>query len=159
MDATLGLYLNGTRVASLPLTSKFAWQYFPTVSNTMDPSNDPATGRPLKRFDDIRYLFPTTLNANDVVRLQKDATDTSPTYGIDLIELEPVSDAISAPTNSLNVTQSPYNAVANDNGDDYSAFNSCVTDAKSTGKTMYCPILSCSLDSRLLSGDRRSQRR
>ena len=138
-SATLGLYVNGTRIDSLQLTSKFAWQYFPYVSSTMDPSNDPSTGRPLKRFDDARYLFTSALNPGDVVRLQKDAQDTSPAYGIDLIELEPIPAAIALPSNSLNVAQSPYNAATNGSSDAYAAFNNCVTDARNAGKTMYVP--------------------
>jgi hypothetical protein len=133
---TLGLYVNGSRVASLPLTSRWAWQYFPN-SGDMDPSNDPTVNpRPRMRFDDHRHLFPANLNPGDVVRVQKDAQDTS-IYGIDLIELEPVPPGIPAPANSLAVTD--YGAVPNDGGNDLNAFNACEADARAQGRTVYIP--------------------
>jgi hypothetical protein len=135
---TLGLYLNGTRVATLILTSKFAWQYF--QSGTVNPSNDPANGFPRMRFDDMRYIFTNELNINDVIKIQMDAQDTSPTTNsIDFIELEDIPAPIAAPANSLNVTQSPYNAATNDTGNDYTAFNNCIIDAKSQNKIVYIP--------------------
>ncbi len=135
-SATLGLYLNGARVASLDLTSKWAWQYFPN-SGTMEPSNDPTVNpRPRMRFDDHRHIFPSALNPGDIVRLQKDAQDTS-IYGIDLIELEPIPAPIPAPANSLDVTA--YGAVPDDSGDDTMAFNTCESAARSLGKIMYIP--------------------
>jgi len=134
---TLGLYLNGTRVATLTVTSKYAWQYF--AAGTTNPSNDPSNGFPRMRFDELRYLFPATLSINDVIRLQKDAQDTSPTYAIDFIELENLLPPIGAPANSIDVTHAPYNAATNDTGDDYAAFTNCINAAKSAGKIVYVP--------------------
>jgi hypothetical protein len=136
LEATLGLYLNGTRIASLPLTSRYSWQYF---EGTMHPSNDPEKGFPLKRFDDIRFIFPRVLTGNDVIRLQKDAVDTSPTYGIDFIELEPISDIIPPPTGALDVSQPPYSADPSDSADSINAFHNCMSDAKAQGKAVYIP--------------------
>jgi hypothetical protein len=136
-SATLGLYVNGSRVSSLDLTSKWAWQYFPNPPGAMEPSNDPTVHpRPRMRFDDHRHILASSVGPGDVIRLQKDVQDTS-TYGIDLIELEPIPAAIPAPANSLDVTT--YGAVPDDAGDDWSAFNSCEADARTQGKTMYIP--------------------
>ncbi len=136
MDATLGLYLNGTRIAGLPLSSRFAWQYFDAGNN---PTNAPGSGRPLMRFDEIRFAFPKPLAEGDVVRLQKDAGDAAASYGIDFIEMEPIPDPIAAPTGSIDVTSSPYLAKPGDDGDDFAAFQKCIADAKAAGKTAYIP--------------------
>ncbi len=130
-DYTLSLYTNGTFVQKLPLTSRYSWLY-----GTYPFNNNPASGSPRNFHDEVRLLG-LAINAGDTVRLQKDGADTAAYYLIDLVDLENVAAPLTAPANSLSVTN--YGAVAGGVTDCTTAFQNCITAAQAQGKTVWLP--------------------
>lgn len=130
-SGSLGLYVNGTKVRTINLSSYWAYQYFPQA----DPVQTPG-GKTFMRFDEVHFRLDNPLNAGDKLSIRKDNGDAI-TYGVDFIELEPVPAALSQPANYLSVTD--YGAVANDQTDDFAAFNACIAAASAQGKHVYIP--------------------
>ena len=85
--------------------------------------------------------------AGTVIKLQKDASSTAAYYTIDLIETEQVAAALTAPANYLSITS--YGAVANDAGDDTSAFNSAIAAGQSQGRGVWVPAGTFIINARL----------
>jgi hypothetical protein len=129
----LGLYVNGVKVRDIDLSSYWAYQYF--VTGGSDPYQTPKE-KTWMRFDEVHLKLPNGLNTGDSIRIQKDNGDGL-TYGVDFIEMESVPTAIALPVNYLSVTS--YGAVADDNNDDFAAFNACISAAASQGKNVYIP--------------------
>jgi uncharacterized protein YjdB len=133
VTGALNLYVNGSLVKTISLSSYWSWQYFANGSG--DPANIPG-GRAFMRFDEVHFKLASRLNAGDVVKIQKDNGD-SYEYGVDFIEVEEVPAALAKPSGYLSVTD--YGAVPNDGADDMTAFNNCLAAAKSAGTGMYIP--------------------
>lgn len=85
-DATLNVYVDGTFLKAITLTSKYAWLYGPEAG----PNNSPGSGGPRHIYDEANLLLGTTVAAGHKIKLQKDAANTS-TYAIDFVDLEQVS--------------------------------------------------------------------
>ncbi|WP_337031486.1 discoidin domain-containing protein [Paenibacillus illinoisensis] len=132
LDGSLDVYVNGSKVKTVPLTSYYNWQYF----SSDHPGDTPSAGRPLFRFDEVHWKLDTPLKAGDTIRIQKTNGDGLE-YGVDFLEIESVPAAISRPANAVSVTD--FGAVANDGKDDLAAFEAAVQSAVSTGKTLYIP--------------------
>jgi hypothetical protein len=128
---TLSLYVNGSKVRSLALSSAYAWVYGDYPFN-----NDPSTGNAHRFFDESSFTD-LTIPAGATVRLQKDAGDTASYYKIDLADLELVDAAYAMPANFVAVTS--YGAVPNDGVDDTAAINQAITAAKAAGKGVWLP--------------------
>jgi hypothetical protein len=94
---TLSLYTNGVFARKLNLTSQYTWLY-----GQYPFSNSPASGTGRNLFDELR-LTDIALTPGEIVRLQKDADDSAPFYGIDLVDLENDLNTITAPANSLSL--------------------------------------------------------
>jgi hypothetical protein len=136
---TISLYTNGIFAQKLPVTSKYSWLYGSYLKGTPAWTNYPAAGQPRNFFDEVR-LNGLTINAGDTVRIEKDADDTAAFYVIDLVDLENVAPPLTAPANSLDVTQPPYNAVGDGVTDDSTALQNCILDASSSGMTVWIPV-------------------
>lgn len=132
LSGSLDVYVNGTKVRTVSLTSYYSWQYF---SGDM-PGDAPSAGRPLFRFDEVHWKLDTALKAGDTIRIQKNNGDAYE-YGVDFLEIEPLPGAIARPANSVSVTE--HGAVANDGQDDLAAFKAAVTAAVAAGKSLYIP--------------------
>ncbi|WP_342549667.1 discoidin domain-containing protein [Paenibacillus sp. FSL P2-0089] len=145
LTGALDVYVNGTKAKTIPLTSYYAWQYF----SGDQPGDAPSAGRPLFRFDEVHWKMDTPLQPGDTIRIQKNNGD-SLEYGVDFLEIEPVPVAIARPANSVSVTD--YGAVAGDGQDDLAAFNSAVTAAVSSGKSLYIPAGTFNLSSMWVIG-------
>lgn len=128
---TLGLYDNGTLIAELPVTSMYSWLYGAYPFN-----NNPSSGSPRNFFDEVRASG-LTINAGDVIRLQKGPSDTASFYDIDLVDLENVPAAFTAPSNSLSIIS--YGANNTGATDSTSALENCVSAAVSQGKSVWMP--------------------
>lgn len=130
-SGTLGLYVNDVKVRTINLSSYWAYQYFPAA----DPVQTPG-GKTFMRFDEIHFRLDAPMNAGDKLSIRKDNNDAI-TYGIDFVEVEAVPAALTQPANFLSVTD--YGATANDQTDDFAAFNACIAAAASQGKHVYIP--------------------
>jgi hypothetical protein len=135
-DATLGLYVNGARVQTLNLTSRYAWAYGdPTTSTTT--TNNPSDGHARHFFDETRLLLTTDIPAQATVALQKDDEDTAAYYVIDFVDLEQVPAPAPRSANSLSIVD--YGAKPNDSLDDALWIRNCINDAEAQGKTVWIP--------------------
>jgi hypothetical protein len=131
MDSTISLYKNGTFVEKLPVTSKYSWLY-----GAYPFTNNPANGSPRNFFDEVRTNN-LSISPGDLIRLQKDADDTASYYNIDLVDLENVSAALTAPSNSLSIMA--YGAGGTGATDDTTALINCISVAINQGKSVWLP--------------------
>lgn len=101
LDATLGLYINGARVKSLALTSKYSWSYKGGLIG--DPIMDTPAEQPHTFFDEVAVLVdPIPVGAE--VKIQRDAQDTAQFYVVDLVDLEQVAPPLAMPAGFTDVT-------------------------------------------------------
>ncbi|MFD5030079.1 discoidin domain-containing protein [Streptomyces sp. NPDC058405] len=86
IDSTLNVYVDGTFLKAIDLTSKYAWLY----GSETGPGNSPGAGGPRHIYDEANVMLGRTVPAGSKIRLQKDAANSSK-YAIDFINLEQVS--------------------------------------------------------------------
>src|ERR1043165_1779672 len=128
-NATLSLYVNGTKLGTLPLTSLYSWRYGPyQFANT--PGNNP-----FHFYDDYRTWLGSNLPAGAKVRLQVDSGDSPPWYGIDLADFEQVADPIAQPAGSASVVA--FGADPTGVADSAPAFDAAI--AANQGKVVWIP--------------------
>jgi hypothetical protein len=84
--ATLDVYVNGTFLQTITLDSKYEWLYGAETG----PGNDPSAGSPRHIYDEAHIVLNQTVPADSVIKLQKDAANTSQ-YAIDYINTEQVA--------------------------------------------------------------------
>ncbi len=101
IDATLGLYVNGTRIKSLALTSHYAWSYKGGMIG--DPIVDMPAEQPHTFFDEARVLL-DSIPIGAEVKLQRDAQDSAAFYVIDLIDFEQVAPPLEMPAGFSSIT-------------------------------------------------------
>jgi hypothetical protein len=135
-SATLGVYVNGARVASLALTSEYAWSYG-NPEATDATTNTPSDGYARHFYDEARLLLPADVPAGSTIALQRDAQDSAAYYVVDLVDLEEVAPALAQPANTLSVLS--YGATGNGTGDDGQAIQSAIDDAQSKGMGVWLP--------------------
>jgi hypothetical protein len=135
----LSLYANGTFATSLSLTSAYSWLYGQYTYSKSPALGMPGAYAPHDFYNDVRYMFSSTLPAGTVVKLQVDAGDNSPWYIINTAAFEVVPAAIPAPANSINVTQPPYNADPSGKTDSTTALTNAINAAETSGQTVYIP--------------------
>jgi hypothetical protein len=128
---TISLYQNGTFVEKLQVTSIYSWLY-----GSYPFTNNPASGSPRNFFDEARTNG-LSINAGDVIRLEKDATDTAATYNLDLVDLENTAAPLTAPANSLSIMN--YGAGGAGATDDTAALNGCISAAIAQSKSVWLP--------------------
>jgi len=128
---TLSLYTNGVFAEKLPLSSRYSWLY-----GNYPFTNNPLAGSPRNFYDEFRTNG-LTINPGDVVRLQKDSSDTATSYTIDLIDLENVPAPLSQPSNSVSILS--YGAGGQGTTDDTAALKQCIIEALSLGRSVWLP--------------------
>ncbi len=120
INATLGLYVNGTRVKSMNLTSHYSWsyngEYIPgSATDTAGAAslNDPTKPYPHTFFDEYNSgpgdVAPNLPPVGDIpagakVRIQRDAQDTAGFYIIDLADFEQVAAPTAMPAGFTSIT-------------------------------------------------------
>ncbi|MFC0434903.1 discoidin domain-containing protein [Kutzneria buriramensis] len=82
-SSTLDIYVDGTLLKPISLTSQYAWLYGAEAS----PGNDPGAGSPRHIYDEANILLGTTVPAGHKIRLQKDASNSG-AFAIDFVNLE-----------------------------------------------------------------------
>ncbi|TDP94016.1 discoidin domain-containing protein [Labedaea rhizosphaerae] len=130
-DGTLSVYVDGTKAATLALTSRYSWYYgyYPFTNN-------PGDGHAHHFYDETRALLGTAAHAGSKVRVQVDGGDTTSST-VDLADFYNLGAPASQPAGSLSVTD--YGATANDSTDDAAAFDATIAAAKSQGKEVWVP--------------------
>ncbi|SEG59791.1 CARDB protein [Nonomuraea solani] len=88
LNSTLNVYVDGTFLKTISLTSRYAWLYGPEAG----PNNSPGSGPPRHIYDEANLLLGTTVPQGSKIRLQKDAANTL-TYAIDFVDFEQVTAA------------------------------------------------------------------
>ncbi|MFC4114921.1 discoidin domain-containing protein [Nonomuraea zeae] len=83
IDSTLNVYVDGTFLKAINLTSRYAWLYGAEAG----PNNNPGSGPPRHIYDEANLPLGTTVRAGSKIRLQKDAANAH-TYAIDLVDFE-----------------------------------------------------------------------
>ncbi|WP_435128012.1 discoidin domain-containing protein [Actinacidiphila sp. bgisy144] len=83
-STTLDVYVDGTLLKTISLTSKYEWLYGDETS----PTNSAGSGGPRHIYDEANVMLGTTVPAGHTIRLQKDAANTAAYYNIDYIDLE-----------------------------------------------------------------------
>ncbi|MGD0524060.1 MAG: hypothetical protein ABSE49_02885 [Polyangiaceae bacterium] len=140
LSATLGLYVNGTRVKSMNLTSHYSWSYngeyipgAPDDEAGVASLESPASPYPHTFFDEYNSgpgdgpenqpVMPT-LSAGDKVRLQRDSQDTASNgtddfYIIDLVDFEDVPAALTMPAGFTSIVTASGGAIQPNDGKDH----------------------------------------
>jgi hypothetical protein len=85
-NSTLDVYVNGTFLKAISLTSKYSWLYGAETG----PNNSPQAGTQRHIYDEANLMLGTTVPAGSIIKLQKDAANTT-TYAIDFAQLEQVT--------------------------------------------------------------------
>ena len=131
-NGSLDVYVNGTKVKTVNLTSYYMWQYF----SSGHPADSNDGGKPCFAFDETHFRLNTPLKAGDTIRIQSSGAN-SLTYGVDFLEIEETGGPIAQPANSYSVLD--YGATPDDGIDDYSAISACIAAANKDGKDVYIP--------------------
>lgn len=127
---SVGLYLNGKLVRTLPLSSRYSWLY-----GNYPFSNRPAEGKPRNFYDELR-VKDLAISRGDVIRLQKTSADASPCI-VDFVDLENVPPPLAAPANALSVLE--FGADGKGETDDTTALRQCVATAQQQGRIVWVP--------------------
>ena len=115
----LGIYVNGSKVGTVDLTSYYSWEYLWADGN---PNNSGVTNtNPRMRFDEVRYKLPSKINVGGKLRL----VNESGNIHIDFAELELVPNTVNS---------SGGDAVYNGNGSNLQNFID-----NNRGRTIYLP--------------------
>lgn len=131
MNATLGLYINGTRVKSLQLTSKYSWSYKGGLIG--DPIVDTPAEQPHTFFDEVAVLLDQPIPVGAEVKIQRDQQDTAQFYVVDLIDLEQVAPPLEMPAGFTDVTTL---GILPNTGVDYA---DAISNAMSGGRKLWFP--------------------
>jgi Alpha-1,3-glucanase catalytic domain D1/Alpha-1,3-glucanase catalytic domain D2 len=126
--ATLSVYVDDHKRASLALDSKAAWIYGDDGTQVDAPS----AGHPRRIYTEAHALLGATIPAGAHVALVKEAGDHAPSYAIDFIDLEPVPPPIEPPAGFLSITEPGHPwapAVPDDGKPDDDAINQCLAAA------------------------------
>ena len=134
--STLGVYVDGTRVTSLALTSQYAWAYGDPAT-TDATTNTPGDGYARHFYDEARVLLPADVPAGSTIALQVDSTDTAAYFVIDLVDLEEVPPALTQPAGTVSVTS--YGATGDGSTDDGQAIQNAIDDAQAKGMGVWIP--------------------
>jgi hypothetical protein len=129
-SAALDLVVNGAKVRTLALTSRYSWLY-----GNYPFSNNPADGKPRNFYDELR-VKDLQIGANDVIRLQRPGAGAAYCI-VDLIDLEEVPVPLSAPLHSLSILD--FGADPKGEGDSTSPLRTCIAQAQKQGRAVWVP--------------------
>lgn len=130
-DGSLDVYVNGTKVKTIDLTSYYMWQYLDGGA-----SDTPGNGTACFAFDEVHFRLEESLQPGDTIRIQSTGANNL-VYGVDFLEIEETGDAIPQPAGSYSVVD--FGAVPDDGIDDYAAITACIETANANGKDVYLP--------------------
>jgi F5/8 type C domain/Pectate lyase superfamily protein len=132
-DAGIDLKVDGSRLKSVPVTSKYGWYYGGYPFN-----NNPGDTNPHHFYDEARTMFGSTLPAGSRVRLQVSSTGDSPSFTIDLADFEKVATPTGKPSGALDVV-SDFGADPTGATDSTAEIQAAVDAGKARSKPVYIP--------------------
>ncbi|UYY59314.1 glycosyl hydrolase family 28-related protein [Sphingomonas sp. S2-65] len=132
LDATIGVYVAGERIAELPLTSRYGWYY-----GRYPFSNDPAQGGGHHFFDHARLRLPRTLPRGTRVQLRLAEQDRAPWVAVDLADFERVGPPLPKPAGALSLLR--FGVDAEGRRDSGAEFRRAVAATKAAGRTLWIP--------------------
>jgi hypothetical protein len=133
--ATLGLYVGGTRIQSLALSSRHSWTYGDADAQN-EGSESPGAGTAHHFFDEAHAMF-GAVPPGTAIALKRDAMDTAASYVIDLVDFEHVGPPLAQPAGSLSITD--FGATPDDGTDDSAAVQKAIDAGKAQGKIVWIP--------------------
>jgi hypothetical protein len=98
LDAEIGLFADGRRLAALPLTSRYGWFY-----GRYPFSNDPRDGKAHHFYDDVRLKLDRTLPAGTRVRFVVEHPDAAAWRVLDVADFEEVGPPLPRPKDALSI--------------------------------------------------------
>ena len=132
LGAAAGVYRDGIRIATLPLTSRYAWYY-----GAYPFTNRPGDGKGHHVFDHARLKLGQLLPAGARLSIQLEA-GTAPEWAvIDLVDLEVVPPPLPAPADALSVLQ--FRADPTGKRSALRAFRSAIAEGRRTGRPVWVP--------------------
>jgi hypothetical protein len=143
VDARLGVYAEGHRLADLAVTSRYCCYY-----GRYPFTNHPADGNGHHFFDHARILLDKGLPAGTVVRLMRGPGNPAPGYAIDLVDFEMVPAPLTRPTGSLSVVD--FGADPAGELDSRAAFSKAIAAASTSGRPLWVPPGHFRLDGHVL---------
>jgi hypothetical protein len=132
LDARLGVYAQGRRIADLALTSRYCCYYGPYPF-----TKHPADGKGHHFFDHARILLDQVLPAGTVVRLTSDSRAHASWCAIDLVDFERVPAPLKRPPRSLSVVD--FGADPHSGLDSREAFSKAIFAASRSGRPLWVP--------------------
>jgi hypothetical protein len=130
-NATLSLYINGTKQSDFTLTNNYSWYY-----GSYPFTNTPSSGNPHHFYDEVHRLFSTTYPQGTTFKLQVDSEDAASSYTLDFADFEQVPAALAQPGGSVSVVSE--GADPSGVNDSTNAFNAAIT-AAGAGGTVWIP--------------------
>jgi hypothetical protein len=132
IDATLGVYVEGERIASLDTSSRYGWYY-----GRYPFTNDPAAGGAHHFFDEARTLLGRNLPAGTRVRLMVGDGDLAPWYAIDLVDFELVPPPQEPPAAAISILH--FGADPAGSRESSGALRSAIRDSRRLGRPVWIP--------------------
>jgi len=134
--ARLSLYIGGSFVKDLTLSSLYSWLY-----GSYPFSDTPGQGSPHHFYDEVHTLLGQTYPAGTKVRVQVDTSrgDSASSYTIDLADFEQVPAPYAMPAGYISVTAAPYNADNTGATDALGAIQNAVNAASAAGEGVWIP--------------------
>jgi hypothetical protein len=132
IDARLGVYAFGLRIADLAVTSRYCCYYgrYPFTKH-------PADGNGHHFFDHARVLLDKVLPAGTVVRLMSGPRTHASWCAIDLVDFEMAPVPLRRPSRSLSVVD--FGADPDGELDSREAFSKAIVAASSSGRPLWVP--------------------
>lgn len=134
LSSTLGIYINGKRYGHFRISSRYTYLY-----GKYPFSNNPGAGKQRNFYDEIRIPGIQIVKGN-IIRIERDdyPGDKADYCMLDLVDLENIEGYITAPFNSLAITEREF--TGDSPLEDYTeAFRRCITKAAVTGKIVWIP--------------------
>jgi len=130
LNSSLNLYLNGTLIQNLPVTSRYSWIY-----GNYPFANTPSSGIPRNFYDEAR-LKDISVKAGDVLRIEKKPDDVRYCI-VDLVDLEAIAPPLAMPENFISLGQ--FGATGKGEADITEALRECIAAAAKQGKGVWVP--------------------
>jgi hypothetical protein len=132
LDSTIGVYADGRRIATLPLTSRYSWYY-----GAYPFSNDPRQARGHHFYDHVRLRLDATLPAGTRLSLRREPGDRTAWTVIDLIDFEHAPPPAPAPSDALSVVA--FGADSTGRSSAVGAFRAAIARARRSGRPVWIP--------------------